>query len=345
MSNYTIENPLHGALVREARLDHPIEMTCRTCGQAGNYRVGLLFFHPPLVAALRAPRDLRKLLVDYDSHVSFTGYVLCDHCGAGGPWSFPESTRDEFFSMLAAAEFRDDPDSRLPFQICAPALFDGTIARSAVDAERHLLKLIEEKPGIAFLWNRLGNVYDKAKLVAKAESAFLKAVEIEPRDAESLHSLGDLYFETDHHRAAEYYHRFLLTAPTGVFHTPSLKRTLVEVTLRNLVEWNVETKGEIAIFPPVSRAAAATDGGKQPAVLQLMEFDTSTRAGIERLIDFVLTPPGERGKRFSTPTRRPFESSYPVKNPRAVSTAATPGRNDACPCGSGRKFKHCCGKR
>lgn len=28
----------------------------------------------------------------------------------------------------------------------------------------------------------------------------------------------------------------------------------------------------------------------------------------------------------------------------AVKAAARPGRNEPCPCGSGRKFKHCCGR-
>jgi len=28
----------------------------------------------------------------------------------------------------------------------------------------------------------------------------------------------------------------------------------------------------------------------------------------------------------------------------AAGQAATPGRNDPCPCGSGRKFKSCCGR-
>jgi SEC-C motif-containing protein len=30
--------------------------------------------------------------------------------------------------------------------------------------------------------------------------------------------------------------------------------------------------------------------------------------------------------------------------PLSAKTATRPGRNDPCPCGSGRKFKHCCGR-
>ncbi|QIZ76013.1 PBPRA1643 family SWIM/SEC-C metal-binding motif protein [Ferrimonas lipolytica] len=32
-----------------------------------------------------------------------------------------------------------------------------------------------------------------------------------------------------------------------------------------------------------------------------------------------------------------------VSKPETVTTAATPGRNDPCTCGSGKKFKKCCG--
>lgn len=35
----------------------------------------------------------------------------------------------------------------------------------------------------------------------------------------------------------------------------------------------------------------------------------------------------------------------PVRQgPAPVRAAAKPGRNDPCPCGSGKKYKHCCGK-
>ena len=33
-----------------------------------------------------------------------------------------------------------------------------------------------------------------------------------------------------------------------------------------------------------------------------------------------------------------INQSKPLVNPKL------PGRNDPCPCGSGKKFKHCCGK-
>ena len=40
------------------------------------------------------------------------------------------------------------------------------------------------------------------------------------------------------------------------------------------------------------------------------------------------------------------EPARPTQAPRksAAGTGRPPQRNDACPCGSGRKFKNCCGR-
>jgi preprotein translocase subunit SecA len=42
------------------------------------------------------------------------------------------------------------------------------------------------------------------------------------------------------------------------------------------------------------------------------------------------------------PTGTSGGSDEPVKR-RPVKAADKVGRNDPCPCGSGRKYKHCCG--
>ncbi|WP_371922135.1 SEC-C metal-binding domain-containing protein [Treponema sp. OMZ 803] len=37
-------------------------------------------------------------------------------------------------------------------------------------------------------------------------------------------------------------------------------------------------------------------------------------------------------------------SSSKPENVQVVRTAPKVGRNDPCPCGSGKKYKHCCGR-
>ncbi|PIX26925.1 MAG: hypothetical protein COZ67_04980, partial [Chloroflexi bacterium CG_4_8_14_3_um_filter_45_15] len=37
-------------------------------------------------------------------------------------------------------------------------------------------------------------------------------------------------------------------------------------------------------------------------------------------------------------------SKEPPRQKQAVAAGKKVGRNDPCPCGSGKKYKHCCGK-
>ncbi len=46
---------------------------------------------------------------------------------------------------------------------------------------------------------------------------------------------------------------------------------------------------------------------------------------------------------FSPGTYFPPEEPVPVRDPDDTSTWGKVGRNEACPCGSGKKFKHCHG--
>jgi uncharacterized protein len=67
---------------------------------------------------------------------------------------------------------------------------------------------------------------------------------------------------------------------------------------------------------------------------------------------FIRTPEGEAGlnylcaglKRFFLHSRAPIERiASREKAPRPRTAPADVGRNDPCPCGSGLKFKKCCG--
>jgi SEC-C motif-containing protein len=48
----------------------------------------------------------------------------------------------------------------------------------------------------------------------------------------------------------------------------------------------------------------------------------------------------EPGAHIASPTKRALASS-----PGTIAEAPRPGRNDPCPCGSGKKYKLCCGRR
>jgi uncharacterized protein YecA (UPF0149 family) len=46
---------------------------------------------------------------------------------------------------------------------------------------------------------------------------------------------------------------------------------------------------------------------------------------------------------FRVPSIQKIDFVEGIKNSKPVVKDKLPGRNDPCPCGSGKKFKHCCG--
>lgn len=80
------------------------------------------------------------------------------------------------------------------------------------------------------------------------------------------------------------------------------------------------------------------------------ELDRCRPTGIEDTIQFLSGWYAFRKKpaapapppRPHLPEFRPMPEWEPV---RALSRVRTVGRNDPCPCGSGKKFKKCCGSR
>ena len=61
--------------------------------------------------------------------------------------------------------------------------------------------------------------------------------------------------------------------------------------------------------------------------------------------DFAVT--NHRGRTvmsFRVPSLQTIDFVAGMKSSRPVVKDKLPGRNDPCPCGSGKKYKHCCGK-
>ncbi len=72
-----------------------------------------------------------------------------------------------------------------------------------------------------------------------------------------------------------------------------------------------------------------------------VEAQASAEAG--ELAALPLAPPGG-GRRRREPAGMPTRALRPAAAPAlAPATKARVGRNDPCPCGSGKKYKKCCG--
>ena len=100
---------------------------------------------------------------------------------------------------------------------------------------------------------------------------------------------------------------------------------------------------------PAQLAFGNAKRDRLPAMCRRCEFLKMCNGGCPK-DRFLTTPEGEPGlnylcagfQRFFAHCRRHFERMGENTKPSAVPAA---GRNDPCPCGSGKKFKKCCGRQ
>jgi tetratricopeptide (TPR) repeat protein len=309
-----------------------VELRCQACGKKAKYTVGRIFVDPqPL-------RDAGKQQPKYEDMVSFTGYFHCRCCGAGGPWEFPPRTVMQLQLLMLMAS--QNP-AKADVQFLRAKLFDGTFIRTATEAEAHLRKLIEANPSDDFLWSRLGNLYDQAEEEELAFTAFSRAVELNPHDVESHYSLGCyLMGRKQAVKAAEHFTQVLRHCRTAPRRQPGLLESIVQDTLERLWELHLESKGAIE-FLPLFEPPPLPEGETGPRQVVVKELDLGNKQTWEALTTMYLTSrfPGVASAR-TAPGRLPPQPDRPAAGP-----SVRVGQNQPCPCGSGKKFKHCCGHR
>jgi hypothetical protein len=314
----------------------PLELRCGVCGRKGSYSVGRLFLDPD-----RTKEEGEWL----NDAFGFTNYVRCAHCNAGGPWELTRASTTLLLTLMEES-MSSPEDARI--HSAKTALFDGTITRWATQAEAHLKGLIEKEPDNYYLWSRLGNTYVSAEATDLALEAFREAIKRNERDIESQHSIAMILHDRHEDEAAAHHLHLVLTharhAPEKT--SPEMLRNVVRHTLETLAEMHFESNKKIQVNPPREMLEA---GGLPPpkpdkeAVLHLFEFDLAKDADWERLTDMWISgKPAERPAE-PAPKPRPASSWSPGWKPRVQPERV--GRNDPCPCGSGKKFKNCCMKK
>jgi len=70
------------------------------------------------------------------------------------------------------------------------------------------------------------------------------------------------------------------------------------------------------------------------------------RGGIDQKDAVQSAAEAEKAKVQKTDMKRPqnVTTNAAAEKPKPIRVAKLPGRNDPCPCGSGKKYKNCCGK-
>lgn len=317
------------------RVEGPLALVCGACGTQGEYHVGTVMIDTRV--ANLPDRDA------IERAAGFSGYFRCRKCDAGGPWKLPEETA-EFIFINATASLMGMEDVPLIFGCLGT--FDRHIFRYTTESEAHLKELIDREPERAFLWVRLGNLYSHAGENGRAEEAFLRAIELDPKDIEAHSMFGQVLNKTGRSlEAVPNWHAVLNHAREARQVKKELRRELVRGAIECLLAAHAESHGQIDLLPTLSREEFAERRGDEPVILGIREFDLGSEEGLEDLCDTFLQAPRRnslglfrgRGKRI--PDRMADWPAAPIH--RQVPVV---GRNAPCPCGSGHKYKKCCGR-
>jgi hypothetical protein len=311
-----------------------VELRCQACGKKGKYLVGRILIDP---SQPPDPSDPQHRIED---SVYFTGYFHCRHCGAGGPWEFTPMSKMLMIALLMEA-IHDRSKARII--LGRPYLFDGTACHTATEAEAYLQKLIDANPQDYFLHSRLGNMYKIADQPDLALAAYQKALELNPRDIETHHSMAEiLESRGEDAEAAKHLHQVLVNArkaPERTRQRPELLRGMVYDALERLGELSANSGGAIK-FLPTAPDYPDEDKSEPVRVLSSFELDMSKPESWEALTTFFLTGQAPATKKVFV--RPPGPRALPGGLRPLTSSPVHVGRNDPCPCGSGKKFKHCC---
>jgi hypothetical protein len=318
------------------RLDVPMELRCGVCQRTGEYPVGRVFVDP---------HGRGKGAGWLDRSFGFTGYFRCKHCGAGSPWHLTPTSELMLMALLLVA--LDSPE-RARIVLGQMAMFDNTPMRWPAEAEAHLKELIEKEPENYYLWSRLGNVYKTGDAFDLAVEAFHEAIRLNENDVESYHSIADIHLERgEDEEAARYFHQVLRHGRHAPPRSPQhLVRNMVRYALEALADLHLKSDKRIPLMPTATAAeVAAGRDPSEPITVELREFDLGKEEDWERMVDWWVTgKPPTRSTTAPPPAPRP-RSSLTLPRRSITPASGQRGRNDPCPCGSGKKFKNCCMRR
>lgn len=335
-----------------------LRLTCGACERNGDYRVGRVIIDPDWFEKNR-PADH-----PFEEYVSFSGVFRCKRCGAGGPWEIPGSTQTWLLLALVANAIIRRQSGILIGRL---QLFDGTVTRSGAESEDYLKKKIEENPQDAFLWGRLGNLYDHAGLEKQAHAAYEKGAELDEKEIESNYHLGRYrQWEGDLYGAAECFQRVIRHAGTDTRCQPELRKNIVRDSLECLFDLHCETEGEEGVPFPPEIPTVKLEPGDEPQVISLLQMDLESDEDWEILTSLCLTGrvpedscrreanrqgPDEHGILLResdldslTGLSETIGAEAHEMSTRTIRGKRRVSRNAPCPCGSGKKYKRCCGR-
>ncbi|MEI3612191.1 tetratricopeptide repeat protein [Pseudogracilibacillus sp. SO30301A] len=213
-------------------------ITCKSCGRKGKYDVGLMLINT----------DESKVEKPGNS-IQTTGYFRCKHCNDAGNWEMP--SKFLMASVLGLIELSiGSPKMEKKRTFGKSLLFDGSWHLYCSDGEMHLLQLLKEEPGNSFIWNRLGNLYDKGNRPELAAAVYEHSIEIDHGQIESHFSLGGYFVQIkEFDKSAYHFKQMLLGASEYDLLSAEKLREMLACCLTELFYIYQNSNGEIPFIP------------------------------------------------------------------------------------------------
>jgi len=191
-------HPRRGVVAAEPppELEHPLALKCKACGGWGRYHVGSVLLDPSVA-----------LEQEIEDSLSFTGYFRCRACDSPGPWELAASAVARVSAYFLSFMTQEDD---VPSFVGEMRMFDGRHIRTCAEGVDHLRELIAHDERNAFLWVRLGNLFDRGGETDGAFQAYQRAAELDETDIEAHYPLGELLVDRgDYEDAAPHLHAVL----------------------------------------------------------------------------------------------------------------------------------------
>ena len=281
-----------------------LKLHCKKCQREYSYDVGMVYYD---LNTMDQPESEKTPGDEF----WFQKRVVCKKCGAVDEYQVTGEANiailaEQLKMHLGSKETIDAQHGTPRLKFYRFGLTDGRKMppRRALEVLR---REAEAAPRETARWIRLGNVLNFMERFEEAREQYARAYALDPDDIEASYT-----FATIEERLGHWAQSRLL-----------FERVLALAAQRR--------------GPAKARAIFAQNARDALAYLDRIERDPAYRAEEERHL-------GEPQPRRDMVPSWSSESEPGTLVPSAPRTAAKVGRNDPCPCGSGKKYKHCHGR-
>lgn len=282
--------------------------------------------------------------------------LRCAGCGAVDDYTLAPKSRLELIDRATGAPGYRRSDGRT--QLSQSRLADGTVGRRPSQVLAYLKGIVAQQPSDFKALHNLGNALLRFGEVSAAIEAWEQALALNPDDVRSAYALAEAHWsdEDKHPRVLHFLDVALKALPRAMRNDPTVEEVVVPV---------------VGLFAEVVRAVdepfalvAAWQAGEvkgQPCI-NVSSVDVHKIENYQKLATFLSDADIlSAGLVLDMPTEEPTKlqlllsnnpeglmagrvaSAHRTQTQAPVLRGPRIGRNDPCPCGSGNKYKRCCG--